>query len=50
LTFRHVSQIPTSDRRHQPARDSLVLGDVNDHAGLDFSTLTRMFGDSVSVT
>jgi deazaflavin-dependent oxidoreductase (nitroreductase family) len=31
FAFQHATQIPTSDRRHQPARDSRVLGDANDH-------------------
>jgi hypothetical protein len=50
LTFRPIRQIPTADRRHLSARDSLVLRDANDYRGLDFATLTRIFGDSVSVT
>jgi hypothetical protein len=50
MAFRHVRQLPTSDRRHQPPRDSRVLGDANDYRGLDFAMLTRIFGDSVSVT
>jgi hypothetical protein len=36
LALRHLTQIPTAERRHQLARDSLVLGDANDYCGARF--------------